>query len=54
MAHVSHCLETFRAGDTNMVDCEKECRKHEDHRAERKACADACADVVKAPRALVG
>ena len=87
----SHCLETFRGGDTTMADCafaveqmlhvcaatealatydskhlkglaavcsdvcedcEKECRVHEEHQPECKACADACADVVKALRRL--
>ena len=33
-------------------DCEAECRKHEDHHLECKACAEACAKVVAAIKAL--
>jgi len=83
---LSHCMETFRAGDTTMAecadavvqmltvcrataslarydsphlkdlaracravcaDCEKACRAHADHQPECKACADACALVIK-------
>ncbi len=29
------------------ANCEKECRKHADHHAECKACADSCAACVK-------
>jgi Cys-rich four helix bundle protein (predicted Tat secretion target) len=88
---ISHCFETFRAGDTTMadcafavqqmlhvctafsylasydskhlrafapvciqvcLDCEEECRKHEEHQAECKACADACAALVKEAKKL--
>lgn len=84
-ACLSHCFETFVAGDTTMAECarsvdemlrvcdafawlaatdskqlapmaraciasceycEKECRVHEEHQAECKACADACAALV--------
>jgi Cys-rich four helix bundle protein (predicted Tat secretion target) len=33
-------------------DCEKECRKHEEHQAECKACADACAALIQEARKL--
>lgn len=88
---ISHCLETFRLGDTTMadcafavqqmlhvctafaylasydskhlrafapvciqvcLDCEEECRKHEEHQVECKECADACAALVKEARKL--
>ena len=83
---ISHCMETFVAGDTTMADCafavqqmmpvcaataelaaydskhlrpllqacigvcedcEKACREHEEHQPECKACADACAELVR-------
>lgn len=34
-------------------DCERACRKHESHHAICKACADACAAVIKANRAAL-
>jgi Cys-rich four helix bundle protein (predicted Tat secretion target) len=34
-------------------DCEQECRKHEDHQAECKACAEACAALVREARKLL-
>lgn len=82
---LSHCLETFLAGDTTMAECafavdqmlavcnamarlaahdspqlpemaraciavcehcEKECRRHEEHQPECRACADACAALI--------
>ncbi len=82
---LSHCMETFLAGDTTMAECafavdqmlavcnamyhlaandspqlaemaraciavcdhcEKECRKHEQHQPECRACADACAALI--------
>jgi Cys-rich four helix bundle protein (predicted Tat secretion target) len=90
---ISHCFETFVAGDTTMAecafaveqmlkacdafsylaaydsphlpamarvcvsvceDCERECRKHEDHQAECKACADACAALIRDAKKLSG
>lgn len=84
-ACLSHCMETFVAGDTTMAECarsvqemivtcqafaqlaandsvvlhpmaqaciavcdecEKQCRVHEEHQAECRACADACAALV--------
>lgn len=90
-ACLSHCFETFVAGDTTMAecafaveqmlkacdafsylaaydsphlpamarvcvsvcqDCEKECRKHEDHQAECRACADACAVLIRDAKKL--
>ena len=35
------------------ADCEIECRKHEFHHKECKNCAEACADMVKACKALL-
>lgn len=82
---LSHCFETFLAGDTTMAECayavdqmlavcaamahlaandspqlaemaraciavcehcEKECRRHEEHQPECRACADACAALI--------
>ena len=90
-ACISHCFETFVAGDTTMAecafaveqmlkacdafaylaaydsphlaamarvcvsvceDCEKECRKHEEHQAECRACADACAALIRDAKKL--
>lgn len=90
-ACLSHCMETFLAGDTTMAecafavqqmlevcramsalaaadskhlgamagtcvavceDCERECRVHEDHQPECKACADACAALVAKAKPL--
>lgn len=36
------------------ADCEKECRKHQDHHAACKACAESCADCIKACKAVIG
>jgi Cys-rich four helix bundle protein (predicted Tat secretion target) len=91
-ACISHCLETFRQGDTTMAECatavqemlpvcaalaslsasdsrhlkdlaracipvcegcEKECRVHEQHQPECKACADACAALVREAKKLL-
>lgn len=91
-ACLSHCFETFVAGDTTMAECarsveemlrvcdafawlaatdskqlapmaraciasceycEKECRVHEEHQAECKACADACAALVTEAKKLL-
>lgn len=35
-------------------DCEKECRKHEDHHASCRACADSCSACVKECKTLLG
>jgi Cys-rich four helix bundle protein (predicted Tat secretion target) len=34
-------------------ECEKQCRVHEDHQPECKACADACADLVREAKKLL-
>jgi Cys-rich four helix bundle protein (predicted Tat secretion target) len=34
-------------------DCEKECRVHEDHQPECRACADACAALIKEAKKLL-
>jgi Cys-rich four helix bundle protein (predicted Tat secretion target) len=91
-ACISHCMETFVAGDTTMgkcafavqqmlpvctamaylaaydskrlkpmaetcvgvcEDCEKECRVHQDHQPECRACADACAALIKEAKKLL-
>ncbi len=91
-ACLSHCMETFVAGDTTMAECaravqemlvtcqafvqlaandsvvlrpmaqaciavceecEKQCRPHEDHQPECKACADACVELVREARKLL-
>jgi len=91
-ACISHCMETFRVGDTTMgecafavqqmlpvctataylaaydskrlksmaeacvgvcEDCEKECRVHQDHQPECRACADACAALIKEAKKLL-
>ena len=91
-ACISHCMETFRLGDTTMgecafavqqmlpvctamaylaaydskrlkpmaetcvgvcEDCEKECRVHQEHQPECRACADACAAVIKEAKKLL-
>jgi Cys-rich four helix bundle protein (predicted Tat secretion target) len=91
-ACLSHCMETFVAGDTTMAECaravqemlvtcqafgqlaandsvvlrpmaqaciavceecEKQCRVHEDHQSECRACADACADLVREAKKLL-
>jgi len=41
-----------RVAEKVCADCEAECRKHEHHHAECKACADACAACVTECRAL--
>jgi Cys-rich four helix bundle protein (predicted Tat secretion target) len=92
-ACISHCFETFVAGDTMMAecafaveqmlkacdafaylaaydsphlpamarvcvsvceDCERECRKHEEHQPECKACADACAALIRDAKKVSG
>lgn len=92
-ACLSHCFETFVAGDTTMAecafaveqmlkacdafsylaaydsphlpamarvcvsvceDCERECRKHEEHQPECKACADACAALIREAKKVSG
>jgi Cys-rich four helix bundle protein (predicted Tat secretion target) len=91
-ACISHCMETFVAGDTTMgkcafavqqmlpvctamaylaaydskrlkpmaetcvgvcEDCEKECRVHQEHQPECRACADACAALIKEAKKLL-
>ena len=91
-ACLSHCMETFVAGDTTMAecaaavqqmlpvcnatgylaacdskrlkemtaacvavceDCEKECRVHQEHQPECRACADACAALIKEAKKLL-
>lgn len=88
---LSHCLETFRLGDTTMAECasavdemlhvctamsyltvadskhlramadvciavcdscEKACREHEEHQAECRECADACAALIREAKKL--
>lgn len=90
---LSHCFETFLAGDTTMAECafavdqmlavcaamahlaandspqlaemaraciavcehcEKECRAHEEHQPECKACADACAALIVEAKKVAG
>jgi len=36
------------------ADCEAECRKHEFHHRECKACAEACASMIKESKAVIG
>ncbi len=91
-ACLSHCFETFVAGDTKMAECarsvyemlatceafavlaandsvalrsmaqgciavceecEKQCRKHEEHQAECRSCADACKNLVVEAKKLL-
>lgn len=66
MLHVCDAFASLAAHDSKRLgamtrvcvgtceDCEQECRVHEEHQAECKACADACAALVKEARKLVG
>jgi len=43
----NHLMEFAKVCMAVCVDCEKECRKHENKYADCKACADACANCAK-------
>jgi Cys-rich four helix bundle protein (predicted Tat secretion target) len=42
-AHSEHLKELAKVAQAVCLDCEKQCRKHENKHAECKACAEACA-----------